>query len=50
MTDREKDVFNLGAPKVIETIRNDWEKELEKNHSFIVLIVAVSLNKQPIGR
>jgi hypothetical protein len=31
MTDREKDVFNLGAPKVIETIRNDWEKSLEKN-------------------
>jgi hypothetical protein len=25
-------------------------KELEKNHSFIVLIVAVNLNKQPIGR
>jgi hypothetical protein len=35
MTDREKDVFNLGAPKVIETIRNDWEKELEKNQSHI---------------
>jgi len=31
MTEREKDVFNLGAPKVIETIRNDWNEELEKN-------------------
>ena len=26
MTDREKEVFNLGAPKVIETIRNHWNK------------------------
>ena len=31
MTEREKDVFNLGAPKVIQTIRNDWNEELEKN-------------------
>ena len=31
MTEREKDVFNLGAPKVIQTIRNDWDEELEKN-------------------
>ena len=35
MTDREKDVFNLGAPKVIETIRNEWSEELEKNQSKI---------------
>jgi hypothetical protein len=35
MTDREKDVFNLGAPKVIETIRNEWNKEFEKNQSKV---------------
>jgi hypothetical protein len=35
MTEREKDVFNLGAPKVIETIRNDWDVEFEKNQSKI---------------
>jgi hypothetical protein len=35
MTEREKDVFNLGAPKVIQTIRNDWNEELEKNQSKI---------------
>lgn len=35
MTDREKDVFNLGAPKVIETIRNEWNEEFEKNQSKI---------------
>ena len=26
MSDREKEVFNLGAPKVIETIRKDYEE------------------------
>ena len=26
MTDREKEVFSLGAPKVIETIRDHWNK------------------------
>ena len=31
MTEREKEVFNLGAPKVIQTIRADWENEFEKN-------------------
>jgi hypothetical protein len=35
MTDREKDVFNLGAPKVIETIRNDWDKDQEKYRQHI---------------
>ena len=31
MTDREKEVFSLGAPKVIETIRMDWIKDAEKS-------------------
>ena len=31
MTEREKEVFNLGAPKVIETIRNEWNKELDNS-------------------
>ena len=35
MTEREKDVFNLGAPKVIETIRNDWDKDQEKYRQHI---------------
>jgi hypothetical protein len=35
MTEREKEVFNLGAPKVIETIRNDWDKEQEKYQQHI---------------
>jgi hypothetical protein len=35
MTDREKDVFSLGAPKVIETIRNDWDKDQEKYQQYI---------------
>jgi hypothetical protein len=26
MSDREKEVFSLGAPKVIETVRNHWNK------------------------
>lgn len=30
MSDREKDVFSLGAPKVIETIRNDYSKFVEE--------------------
>jgi len=30
MSDREKEVFNLGAPKVIETIRADYSKFLEE--------------------
>jgi len=30
MTDREKEVFNLGAPKVIETIREDYQ-DTQKN-------------------
>ena len=30
MTEREKEVFNLGAPKVIQTIRADWENEFER--------------------
>jgi hypothetical protein len=35
MTEREKEVFNLGAPKVIETIRHDWDKEQEKYQQHI---------------
>ena len=31
MTQREKEVFNLGAPKVIETIREDWNSEKKSN-------------------
>jgi hypothetical protein len=30
MSDREKEVFNLGAPKVIETIREDYTKFIEE--------------------
>ena len=31
MTEREKEIFNLSAPKVIETIRNEWNEQFEKN-------------------
>ena len=31
MSDREKEVFNLGAPKVIETIRKDYEESMQEN-------------------
>ena len=30
MSEREKEVFNLGAPKVIQTIREDYEKSFKK--------------------
>ena len=30
MSDREKEVFNLGAPKVIETIKNDYSKYIKE--------------------
>jgi hypothetical protein len=35
MPEREKELFNLAAPKVIETIRADWEKEFESNQSKV---------------
>jgi len=35
MSDREKEVFNLGAPKVIETIKNDYSEYIkERGQSF----------------
>jgi hypothetical protein len=35
MSDREKEVFNLGAPKVIETIKNDYSEYVkERGQSF----------------
>ena len=35
MSEREKEVFNLGAPKVIDTIRNDYSQYLkESGQSF----------------
>ena len=32
MSEREKEVFNLGAPKVIETIKNDYSQVLNKSN------------------
>ena len=35
MSEREKEVFNLGAPKVIETIKNDYSEYIkERGQSF----------------
>ena len=35
MSDREKEVFNLGAPKVIDTIKNDYTEYIkERGQSF----------------
>ena len=36
MTDREKEVFNLGAPKVIETIREDYQDYVVNRHSNFI--------------
>jgi hypothetical protein len=34
MSDREKEVFNLGAPKVIQTIRKNYEESLNKKYDL----------------
>ena len=36
MTDREKEVFNLGAPKVIETIREYYQDYVVNRHSNFI--------------